>query len=71
MKTPSDPQWKGAASDKFLNYAVDRVTARGGRIANLEVGLERHWAGGVLGANLYLRHTQDFVERRAQREGTR
>jgi 2-C-methyl-D-erythritol 4-phosphate cytidylyltransferase/2-C-methyl-D-erythritol 2,4-cyclodiphosphate synthase len=36
---PSDPQWKGAASDKFLKYAVDRVTARGGRIANLEVTL--------------------------------
>ncbi|MEH2608789.1 bifunctional 2-C-methyl-D-erythritol 4-phosphate cytidylyltransferase/2-C-methyl-D-erythritol 2,4-cyclodiphosphate synthase [Bradyrhizobium sp. AZCC 1693] len=34
---PSDPQWKGAPSDKFLKYAVDRVTARGGRIANLEV----------------------------------
>ena len=36
---PSDPQWKGAASDRFLKYAVDRVTARGGRIANLEVTL--------------------------------
>ncbi len=36
---PSDPQWKGAASDKFLEYAVGRVTARGGRIANLEVTL--------------------------------
>ncbi|MBB5049508.1 2-C-methyl-D-erythritol 4-phosphate cytidylyltransferase/2-C-methyl-D-erythritol 2,4-cyclodiphosphate synthase [Rhodopseudomonas rhenobacensis] len=34
---PTDPQWKGAASDKFLKYAIDRVTARGGRIANLEV----------------------------------
>jgi 2-C-methyl-D-erythritol 4-phosphate cytidylyltransferase/2-C-methyl-D-erythritol 2,4-cyclodiphosphate synthase len=34
---PSDPQWKGAASDKFLKYSIDRVTARGGRIANLEV----------------------------------
>ena len=34
---PSDPQWKGAASDKFLKYAVERVIARGGRIANLEV----------------------------------
>jgi 2-C-methyl-D-erythritol 4-phosphate cytidylyltransferase / 2-C-methyl-D-erythritol 2,4-cyclodiphosphate synthase len=34
---PSDPQWKGAASDRFLKYAVDRVIARGGRIANLEV----------------------------------
>jgi 2-C-methyl-D-erythritol 4-phosphate cytidylyltransferase / 2-C-methyl-D-erythritol 2,4-cyclodiphosphate synthase len=36
---PSDPQWRGAASDRFLKYAVDRVTARGGRIANLEVTL--------------------------------
>src|SRR6195952_5530345 len=34
---PSDAKWKGAASDRFLKYAVDRVTARGGRIANLEV----------------------------------
>ncbi|HEY0331129.1 MAG TPA: bifunctional 2-C-methyl-D-erythritol 4-phosphate cytidylyltransferase/2-C-methyl-D-erythritol 2,4-cyclodiphosphate synthase [Rhodopseudomonas sp.] len=34
---PTDPQWKGAASDKFLKYAIDRVTARGGGIANLEV----------------------------------
>jgi 2-C-methyl-D-erythritol 4-phosphate cytidylyltransferase/2-C-methyl-D-erythritol 2,4-cyclodiphosphate synthase len=36
---PSDPQWKGAASDRFLKYAVDRVTARGGRIAHLDVTL--------------------------------
>jgi 2-C-methyl-D-erythritol 4-phosphate cytidylyltransferase / 2-C-methyl-D-erythritol 2,4-cyclodiphosphate synthase len=36
---PSDAQWKGASSDRFLKYAVDRVTARGGRIANLEVTL--------------------------------
>jgi 2-C-methyl-D-erythritol 4-phosphate cytidylyltransferase / 2-C-methyl-D-erythritol 2,4-cyclodiphosphate synthase len=36
---PSDIKWKGAASDKFLKYAADRVTARGGRIANLEVTL--------------------------------
>src|ERR1700751_5524891 len=35
----TDPQWKGTASDKFLKYAVDRVAARGGRIANLEVTL--------------------------------
>jgi len=36
---PSDPQWKGASSDRFLKYAVERVTARGGRLANLEVTL--------------------------------
>ncbi len=34
---PSDPKWKGAASDQFLKHAVGLVTARGGRIANLEV----------------------------------
>ena len=36
---PSDMKWKDAASDKFLKYAVERVAARGGRIANLEVTL--------------------------------
>jgi 2-C-methyl-D-erythritol 4-phosphate cytidylyltransferase/2-C-methyl-D-erythritol 2,4-cyclodiphosphate synthase len=36
---PSEMKWKGAASDKFLKYAIERVTARGGRIANLEVTL--------------------------------
>jgi 2-C-methyl-D-erythritol 4-phosphate cytidylyltransferase/2-C-methyl-D-erythritol 2,4-cyclodiphosphate synthase len=36
---PSDMRWKGASSDQFLKYAVERVTARGGRIANLEVTL--------------------------------
>ncbi len=34
---PSDAKWKGASSDQFLQYAIDRVTQRGGRIANLEV----------------------------------
>lgn len=33
---PSDPQWKGAASDRFLRHAVDLVTARGGMIAHLD-----------------------------------
>ena len=36
---PSDQTWKGASSDRFLKYAADRLTARGGRIANLEVTL--------------------------------
>ena len=34
---PSDARWKGASSDQFLKYAIERVTARGGRVANLEV----------------------------------
>lgn len=34
---PSDPQWKGAASDRFLADAARRVAKRGGRIANVDV----------------------------------
>lgn len=36
---PSDPQWKGASSDRFLVYAAERVAARGGRILNVDVTL--------------------------------
>jgi 2-C-methyl-D-erythritol 4-phosphate cytidylyltransferase/2-C-methyl-D-erythritol 2,4-cyclodiphosphate synthase len=36
---PSDPQWKGASSDRFLVHAVQRVAARGGRILNADVTL--------------------------------
>jgi 2-C-methyl-D-erythritol 4-phosphate cytidylyltransferase/2-C-methyl-D-erythritol 2,4-cyclodiphosphate synthase len=36
---PSDPKWKGAASDQFLAFAAERVAARGGRIAHLDVTL--------------------------------
>jgi 2-C-methyl-D-erythritol 4-phosphate cytidylyltransferase / 2-C-methyl-D-erythritol 2,4-cyclodiphosphate synthase len=34
---PSDPQWKGAASILFLEDAVRRVHARGGRIINADI----------------------------------
>lgn len=34
---PTDPQWRGAASDRFLAFAVERVRARGGRIAHLDL----------------------------------
>lgn len=36
---PSDPQWKGAASDIFLRHAAERIAARGYRIANADVTL--------------------------------
>jgi 2-C-methyl-D-erythritol 4-phosphate cytidylyltransferase/2-C-methyl-D-erythritol 2,4-cyclodiphosphate synthase len=36
---PSDPQWRGASSDRFLAFAVARVAARGGRIAHLDVSI--------------------------------
>lgn len=36
---PTDPQWKGAASDKFLFHAADLVRAKGGVIVNVDVTL--------------------------------
>jgi 2-C-methyl-D-erythritol 4-phosphate cytidylyltransferase/2-C-methyl-D-erythritol 2,4-cyclodiphosphate synthase len=34
---PSDPQWKDAASERFLSFACDRVRTRHGMIAHLDV----------------------------------
>lgn len=36
---PSDPRWKGAASEIFLAEAVRRLRARGGRIAHLDLAI--------------------------------
>jgi 2-C-methyl-D-erythritol 4-phosphate cytidylyltransferase / 2-C-methyl-D-erythritol 2,4-cyclodiphosphate synthase len=33
---PSDPQWRGAASDRFLRHAADLVQARGGSLAAVD-----------------------------------
>jgi 2-C-methyl-D-erythritol 4-phosphate cytidylyltransferase/2-C-methyl-D-erythritol 2,4-cyclodiphosphate synthase len=34
---PSDPQWRGASSDRFLAFACARVRARGGVVAHLDL----------------------------------
>jgi 2-C-methyl-D-erythritol 4-phosphate cytidylyltransferase / 2-C-methyl-D-erythritol 2,4-cyclodiphosphate synthase len=34
---PSDPRWRGASSDRFLAFACERVRARAGMIAHLDV----------------------------------
>ncbi len=34
---PSDPAWRGAASDQFLRHAADRVAARGGIIDHVDL----------------------------------
>ncbi len=34
---PGDPQWKDASSDRFLRFARERVTARGGEIAHVDL----------------------------------
>jgi 2-C-methyl-D-erythritol 4-phosphate cytidylyltransferase/2-C-methyl-D-erythritol 2,4-cyclodiphosphate synthase len=36
---PSDPQWKGASSDRFLAHAIGLVHAKGGVVAHLDVTL--------------------------------
>ena len=36
---PSDPQWRGASSDRFLAYAVDLVRQRGGLVDHLDTTL--------------------------------
>ncbi|WOC14784.1 Bifunctional enzyme IspD/IspF [Pseudochrobactrum sp. MP213Fo] len=36
---PSDPQWKGARSRQFVEFAVQMVRAAGGRIANADITL--------------------------------
>ncbi|TCP40925.1 bifunctional 2-C-methyl-D-erythritol 4-phosphate cytidylyltransferase/2-C-methyl-D-erythritol 2,4-cyclodiphosphate synthase [Rhodovulum marinum] len=48
---PSDPQWKGAASDIFLKHAVGRAAERGYRIAHADLTLicERPKIGPVAG----------------------
>jgi 2-C-methyl-D-erythritol 4-phosphate cytidylyltransferase/2-C-methyl-D-erythritol 2,4-cyclodiphosphate synthase len=34
---PSDPRWRGASSDRFLAFAVERLRARGGILAHVDV----------------------------------
>jgi 2-C-methyl-D-erythritol 4-phosphate cytidylyltransferase/2-C-methyl-D-erythritol 2,4-cyclodiphosphate synthase len=34
---PSDPQWRGAASVRFLEYARNRIAARGARLTHVDV----------------------------------
>ena len=34
---PSDPQWRGVSSDRFLRHAAELLAARGGRIVHLDL----------------------------------
>ena len=36
---PSDPQWKGASSDRFLRHAADLIAEKGGRIGFVDLTL--------------------------------
>lgn len=36
---PSDPKWKGASSDKFLLFAIEKIKERGGELQHVDVTL--------------------------------
>jgi 2-C-methyl-D-erythritol 4-phosphate cytidylyltransferase / 2-C-methyl-D-erythritol 2,4-cyclodiphosphate synthase len=36
---PSDPQWRGVSSDRFVRHAVELLGARGGRIVHIDLTL--------------------------------
>ncbi len=36
---PSDPQWKGASSDKFLLYTIEKIKEHGGALQHVDVTL--------------------------------
>ena len=36
---PSDPKWKGARSDKFLLFAIDKIKEAGGKLQHVDVTL--------------------------------
>src|SRR4029077_1769250 len=36
---PSDPQWRGASSDRFLRHAIEMLANRGGRVVHLDLTL--------------------------------
>ena len=36
---PSDPQWKGASSDKFLRFAIKQLKSRAGALQHVDVTL--------------------------------
>ena len=56
---PSDPQWRGASSDRFIRHAYDLLRARGGSLVHLDITIicERPKVGP---------HRQRMVERISQ-----
>ncbi|MDP3908059.1 bifunctional 2-C-methyl-D-erythritol 4-phosphate cytidylyltransferase/2-C-methyl-D-erythritol 2,4-cyclodiphosphate synthase [Novosphingobium sp.] len=60
---PSDPQWRGASSDRFLAHAVSLAAAQGYRIGNVDVTI-------ICEAPRIGPHRQAMRERLAQLLGT-
>ena len=36
---PSDVRWRGASSDRFLVFALERLAKRGGRVAHIDINI--------------------------------
>jgi 2-C-methyl-D-erythritol 4-phosphate cytidylyltransferase / 2-C-methyl-D-erythritol 2,4-cyclodiphosphate synthase len=36
---PSDPQWRGVSSDRFVAFAMERLKTRGGRISHIDINV--------------------------------
>lgn len=56
---PSDPQWRGVASEVFLRHAGDFIADRGGKILNIDVTL-------ICESPKITPHKQDMVRRIAE-----
>ncbi|AYJ85661.1 bifunctional 2-C-methyl-D-erythritol 4-phosphate cytidylyltransferase/2-C-methyl-D-erythritol 2,4-cyclodiphosphate synthase [Sphingomonas paeninsulae] len=68
---PSDPQWRGASSDRFVTHARDLILAKGGRIDHVDltliceapkVGPHREAMRARLGELLRLRPSQISIK---------
>ena len=36
---PNDPQWRGASSDRFVAFAMERLAKRGGRVSHIDINI--------------------------------
>ncbi|MDB5715062.1 MAG: bifunctional 2-C-methyl-D-erythritol 4-phosphate cytidylyltransferase/2-C-methyl-D-erythritol [Sphingomonadales bacterium] len=68
---PSDPQWRGVSSDRFVTYARDLINAKGGRIDHVDltiiceapkIGPHREAMRARLGELLRLRPSQISIK---------
>jgi 2-C-methyl-D-erythritol 4-phosphate cytidylyltransferase/2-C-methyl-D-erythritol 2,4-cyclodiphosphate synthase len=68
---PSDPQWRGASSDRFVTHALDLISARGGIIDHVDltiiceapkIGPHREAMRARLGELLRLRPSQISIK---------
>jgi 2-C-methyl-D-erythritol 4-phosphate cytidylyltransferase/2-C-methyl-D-erythritol 2,4-cyclodiphosphate synthase len=62
---PTDPKWKGAASDRFLKHAVELVRALPGDIGDHFPPTDPKWKGAA--SDRFLKHAVELVRARGGR----